>query len=115
MVQVAELPTVFGWPRLKSNGPVQAKPDSTWQTSEQPSPGAVLPSSQPSVPRMSSSPQSPSHRDGEPAQDQPASTAQADEQPSPTVLLPSSQPSVAVTTPSPQVAKHSDASSVTRL
>ena len=46
--------------------PAQLKPASTWHVAEQPSPSAMLPSSQPSAPPISPSPQVVAHAEGEP-------------------------------------------------
>ncbi len=70
--------------------PVHVKPASTAHVEEQPSPFAVLPSSQPSAPTFSAFPQ--------------ALTVQFASQPSPLVRLPSSQASVgSAAPPLPQV------------
>src|SRR6188768_1918674 len=73
------------------------------QSAEQPSNGAVLPSSQLSVPSTTPLPHLASvHTLGAPAHFFPSSTRQRSEQPSPGATLPSSQGSLAATIPSPQ-------------
>src|SRR6187402_2306078 len=73
------------------------------QSAEQPSNGAVLPSSQLSVPSTTPLPHLASvHTLGDPAHLLPSSTRQPSEQPSPGATLPSSHGSLAATIPSPQ-------------
>ena len=54
--------------------PEHDQPFSTWQLAEQPSPADALPSSQPSAPAMTLSPQTVVQDDGWPEHDQPRST-----------------------------------------
>src|SRR5262245_44913541 len=82
---------------------------STRHSGEQPSNGAVLPSSQPSAPSRTPLPHTASvHTLGVPSHFLPSSTRQRAEQPSFGSMLPSSHCSVAATTPSPQraMARH---------
>src|SRR5215471_15944393 len=95
-------PTTMPSPHFDTHdAPVQS--GSRRQSSEQPSNGRALPSSQLSVPSMTPSPHFVGVQTlGLPLHFQPISTLQVAEQPSPAVAFPSSQSSGGTCTPSPQ-------------
>src|SRR6478736_3378966 len=83
--------------------PTPVHSGSRTQSAEQPSNGAVLPSSQLSLPSTTPLPHFASVQMlGAPEHFLPSSTWQRSEQPSPATRLPSSHGSLAATTPSPQ-------------
>ena len=80
-----------------------SQPASIWQTDEQQSLLARLPSSHASLGAFTPSPQTEVQTLGVPVHVYPGSTAHTAEQPSPVVVLPSSQASAPFLSPSPQI------------